>query len=62
MEMKIFTRLSMLLELSVVLNVVEAFIPIFNGSNIDNLVNFFISIISQPYLFLLYLLFLLLFY
>lgn len=32
MEMKKFTRLSMLLALSVVLNIIEGFIPIFNGS------------------------------
>lgn len=32
MEMKKFTRLSMLLALCVVLNIIESFIPIFNGS------------------------------
>lgn len=32
MEMKKFTRLSMLLALSVVLNIIESFIPVFNGS------------------------------
>lgn len=32
MEIKKFTRLSMLLTLSVVLNIIESFIPIFNGS------------------------------
>lgn len=32
MEMKKFTRLTMLLSLSVVLNIIESFIPIFNGS------------------------------
>lgn len=34
MEIKKFTRLSMLLALSVVLNIVEAIIPIFNGTTI----------------------------
>lgn len=32
MEMKKFTRISMLLALSVVLNIIESFIPIFNGT------------------------------
>lgn len=32
MELKKFTRLSMLLALSVVLNIVESFIPVFNGA------------------------------
>lgn len=32
MEIKKFTRLSMLLALSVVLNIIESFIPVFNGS------------------------------
>lgn len=32
MELKRFTRISMLLALSVVLNILESFIPVFNGS------------------------------
>ena len=48
MEMKKFTRLSLLLALSVVLNIVEATIPFFNGAipglklGLANIVIFFV--------------------